>query len=92
LNLGLEGNLCVVTGATRGIGAATASMLAQEGADVLTVARSDAHIERAWQNRRVIMEDLLSVHPRASGEGVLFARTRVSEVLRRDAGDIECRD
>jgi 3-oxoacyl-[acyl-carrier protein] reductase len=45
LNLGLEGKLCVVTGATRGIGAATARMLAQEGADVLTVARSGADLE-----------------------------------------------
>jgi NAD(P)-dependent dehydrogenase (short-subunit alcohol dehydrogenase family) len=45
LNLALDGKLCVVTGATRGIGAATARMLAQEGADVLTVARSGADLE-----------------------------------------------
>jgi 3-oxoacyl-[acyl-carrier protein] reductase len=45
MNLGLEGRVCVVTGGTRGIGAATARMLAQEGARVLTVARSDAELE-----------------------------------------------
>jgi 3-oxoacyl-[acyl-carrier protein] reductase len=45
MNLGLEGRVCVITGGTRGIGAATARMLAQEGARVLTVARSGADLE-----------------------------------------------
>ncbi|HYN90606.1 MAG TPA: SDR family NAD(P)-dependent oxidoreductase, partial [Thermoleophilaceae bacterium] len=45
MNLGLEGRVCVVTGGTRGIGAATAGMLAQEGARVLSVARRDADID-----------------------------------------------
>jgi 3-oxoacyl-[acyl-carrier protein] reductase len=44
VNLGLEGKLCVVTGATRGIGAATARMLKQEGARVLSVARRDGDL------------------------------------------------
>jgi 3-oxoacyl-[acyl-carrier protein] reductase len=45
MNLGLEGKVCVVTGATRGIGAATAGMLAQEGARVLSVARHGGDLE-----------------------------------------------
>ena len=45
MELGLEGRVCVVTGGTRGIGAATARMLAAEGARPLTVARSGADIE-----------------------------------------------
>ena len=45
MDLGLEGRLCVVTGATRGIGAATAGMLAQEGATVLGAARSGSDVD-----------------------------------------------
>jgi 3-oxoacyl-[acyl-carrier protein] reductase len=45
MNLGLEGRVCVVTGGTRGIGAAIAGMLAQEGARVLTVSRHGADVE-----------------------------------------------
>ena len=45
MDLGLEGSVCVVTGGTRGIGAATVRMLAQEGARVLSVARSAADVE-----------------------------------------------
>ena len=45
MNLGLDGKVCVVTGATRGIGAATARMLAHEGARVLSVARHGAQLQ-----------------------------------------------
>lgn len=40
MELGLDGRVCIVTGASRGIGLATARMLADEGAEVLLVARS----------------------------------------------------
>ena len=39
MDLGLGGKACVVTGATRGIGLATARMLVEEGAGVLLVGR-----------------------------------------------------
>ncbi len=45
MNLDLEGKVCVVTGGTRGIGAATARMLSQDGARVLTVARHGADLD-----------------------------------------------
>jgi len=40
LDLGLNDKACIVTGASRGIGAATARLLEEEGARVLRVARS----------------------------------------------------
>lgn len=40
MDLGLAGKACIVTGARRGIGAATARILAAEGASVLGVSRS----------------------------------------------------
>jgi len=40
MDLGLQGKACIVTGATRGIGAAVVALLEAEGAKVLPVARS----------------------------------------------------
>jgi NAD(P)-dependent dehydrogenase (short-subunit alcohol dehydrogenase family) len=42
LDLGLNGRLCLVTGSTGGIGRATAQLLADEGAQVITCGRGDA--------------------------------------------------
>ena len=47
MELGLEGKVCVVTGASRGIGLATARRLCDEGARVLFVARSADALRRA---------------------------------------------
>src|SRR3954467_4214169 len=41
MDLGISGPPAVVTGATRGIGAAVAQLLRQEGATVVPVARSE---------------------------------------------------
>ena len=78
MNLGLEGKLCVVTGATRGIGAATATMLKQEGAEVLSVARSGADLD-------------LDVTGPDAGERVLAACPRAPWALVNAAGATQAR-
>jgi 3-oxoacyl-[acyl-carrier protein] reductase len=47
MDFGIEGRSCVVTGASRGIGLATARALAAEGARVLMVARSEGPLTEA---------------------------------------------
>ena len=49
MDLGLRGRACVVTGATRGIGLATARRLLDEGAHVLLVGRDPERLERVAQ-------------------------------------------
>jgi 3-oxoacyl-[acyl-carrier protein] reductase len=78
MNLGLEGRVCVVTGGTRGIGAATASMLAQEGARVLTVARTGGDLQ-------------LDVTAPDAGERVLAACPETPWALVNNAGTSRAR-
>jgi 3-oxoacyl-[acyl-carrier protein] reductase len=78
MNLGLEGRVCVVTGGSRGIGAATARMLSQEGARVLTVARHGADIE-------------LDVTALDAGERVLEACPEPPWALVNNAGTSQAR-
>ncbi|MEA2408328.1 MAG: 3-oxoacyl-[acyl-carrier protein] reductase [Thermoleophilaceae bacterium] len=78
MNLGLEGRVCVVTGGTRGIGAATARMLAQEGARVVTVARSGADLE-------------LDVTAEDAGERLLAACPEAPWALVNNAGTSQAR-
>jgi 3-oxoacyl-[acyl-carrier protein] reductase len=47
MDLGLSGRVCVVTGASRGIGAETARLLCAEGANVLLVGRNDERLRIA---------------------------------------------
>src|SRR4051794_25900694 len=47
MDLGLKGRACVVTGASRGIGAETARLLCAEGAGVLLVGRNEGRLTAA---------------------------------------------
>ena len=78
MNLGLEGKVCVVTGGTRGIGAASARMLSQEGAQVLTVARHGADVE-------------LDVSAPDAGERLLAACPELPWALVNNAGTSQAR-
>jgi 3-oxoacyl-[acyl-carrier protein] reductase len=73
VDLGLEGRVCVVTGATRGIGAATVRMLTEEGAQVVSVARAGADVE-------------LDVTSKDAGERLLEACPKTPWALVNGAG------
>lgn len=57
MDLGLKGRACVVTGASRGIGAETARLLCAEGANVLLVARSEGRLSQAADTARAAGAD-----------------------------------
>src|SRR5258708_13418022 len=63
----LEGKVALITGASRGIGAATAQLFAQEGATVVLASRSEEELAR-------IVEEI-----RANGGEVMAATTDVAE-------------
>jgi 3-oxoacyl-[acyl-carrier protein] reductase len=50
MDLGLAGKACIVTGASRGIGLATARMLCEEGARVLLTARGEQALAHAVES------------------------------------------
>lgn len=88
MDLGIEGRLAVVTGASRGIGLATARILAGEGARLVLVARDEDAL-------RPIGEDLgaewvaVDVTDAAAAERVLAAADGVVDVLVNNAGTSE---
>jgi 3-oxoacyl-[acyl-carrier protein] reductase len=78
MDLALDGRLCLVTGGTRGIGAATARLLSAEGAQVITVARHGADVE-------------LDVSAPGAGERLLAACPQAPWALINGAGTSRAR-
>jgi len=99
MDLGLEGRACVVTGASRGIGAATARLLCAEGAAVLLVARGEERLrdaaEAASAAGGATATLALDVTDPDAGERMLAAATEAFgalDVLVNNAGAARWRD
>jgi 3-oxoacyl-[acyl-carrier protein] reductase len=101
MDLGLAGRACVVTGASRGIGAETARLLCAEGAKVLLVARNEERLraaaaEAAGTGNGGQAEALaLDITAAGAGERMLAAATDrfgAVDVLVNNAGTAQWRD
>jgi 3-oxoacyl-[acyl-carrier protein] reductase len=103
VDLGLRGRACVVTGASRGIGRATARMLCAEGADVLLVARSEDRLvaaadgcaaagEAAGGRAEALVADVTEPDAAARIVGEAEERLGPLDVLVNNAGTAKWRD
>jgi 3-oxoacyl-[acyl-carrier protein] reductase len=84
MDLGLEGKACVVTGASRGIGAATARLLAAEGAQVLGVSRSGSDFQADVTDPSAAGQIVAECVERFGGVDVLVNNAGTSSVVALD--------
>lgn len=84
MDLGLKGRSCVVTGASRGIGAETARLLCAEGANVLLVARNEERLRAAAETATAAG---LAAATGSSAGTQGRAETLVLDVTATDAGE-----
>jgi 3-oxoacyl-[acyl-carrier protein] reductase len=99
MDLGLAGRACVVTGASRGIGAETARLLCAEGAGVLLVARGEERLHAAAEAAAAAGGSTatlaLDVTDADAGERMLAAASEAFgalDVLVNNAGAAQWRD
>jgi NAD(P)-dependent dehydrogenase (short-subunit alcohol dehydrogenase family) len=103
MDLGLAGRTCVVTGASRGIGAETAQLLCEEGADVLLVARNAERLSVAADAARAAgasrggRAEMLPLDVTGKDAGELMLATATDhfgrlDVLVNNAGTAQWRD
>jgi 3-oxoacyl-[acyl-carrier protein] reductase len=83
MDLGLKGRSCVVTGASRGIGAETARLLCAEGANVLLVARNEERLRAAAETAATASAAATASTVDTQGR----AETLVLDVTTTDAGE-----
>jgi 3-oxoacyl-[acyl-carrier protein] reductase len=83
LELGLADRVCVVTGSTGGIGLATASQLAAEGAKVVVSGRDRARVERA-------RGEAAAAHGVVCDLSEPGAPERLIEEVRETIGPVDC--
>lgn len=98
MDLGLTGKVCIVTGASRGIGLAVAQRLCAEGADTLLIARSADVLDEAVASiegpgrAQVLAFDVTD--PEAAGRAVQTATDAFGQpsVLVNNAGGVRWRE
>jgi NAD(P)-dependent dehydrogenase (short-subunit alcohol dehydrogenase family) len=87
VNLGLEGKVALVTGASRGIGRATALLLAGEGADLVLAARGAEALEEVAAGVRERGRRALAVQ---ADVGRQDDRERLAEMAIAELGRVDC--
>lgn len=103
MDLGLRGRACIVTGASRGIGAETARLLCAEGANVLLIARNENRLSMATDAARAAgrshggRAEMLPLDVTNNDAGELMLTTATDhfgrlDVLVNNAGSAQWRD
>lgn len=97
MSFDLTGKVAIVTGANTGIGQGIAVALAQAGADIALVGRSDANetaqlVEAAGRKSAIIRADLSSVEPCDYIVGEAIAKLGGADILVNNAGIIRRND